>query len=213
MGKHLGFSVNFSRAVLLTSFFHKFMIIIPLIWAGILPIISLVHDGIIEFHGFSLCPNRAVLFSRRVHDTRIYGTMTRRGLCPKEHHLKSESILTVSCRLHVQQSLNIRTWGTSGLLWQWFNCALRIFCSFFLMCLLFFFCISVCIFPHLVYVLASIMAESSHCFLTCSRNSLHRLVVTLTYTHLRELRKLVGQLLLLMVTKQLRYCHCCCSYC
>jgi hypothetical protein len=58
-------------------------------------------------------------------------------------------------------------------------------------------------------VLASIIAESSHCFLTCSRNSLHRLVVTLTYTHFRELRKLVGQLLLLMVTKQLRYCHCC----
>jgi ABC-type polysaccharide/polyol phosphate export permease len=44
-------------------------------------------------------------------------------------------------------------------------------------------------FPSIIRVLASIMAESSYWLHTCDRNSIHRLVGTLAYTHCRELMK------------------------
>jgi hypothetical protein len=64
-------------------------------------------------------------------------------------------------------------------------------------------------------MLVSIMAESSHCFWTCDRNLVRRLVVTLAYTHCREMVVSgyvvidwsLSYMLLLIVPEQVRVCH------
>jgi hypothetical protein len=77
------------------------------------------------------------------------------------------------------------------------------FCVCFFIFPLFF---SLYFFPFYVgSLLASIMAEFSHYFWTCNRNSGHRLVGTLTYTHCRELMNSVGKLW------EISCCHAC--YC
>jgi hypothetical protein len=85
----------------------------------------------------------------------------------------------------------------------------------------FVFCFFLCFSLLWYWVLASIVAEFLSCFWTSDRNSVHRLEVTLTYTHCRELMKSVGKLLiemllshmlLLMVPEQGRDFHCH-SYC
>jgi hypothetical protein len=74
------------------------------------------------------------------------------------------------------------------------------FLSCFLSCFPLLCCFVVCL-------LASIMAESSCCFCTWKRNLVGRLVVTLMYTHSRELTMSVGK-----VRSISCYRTCCCSW-
>ncbi len=59
------------------------------------------------------------------------------------------------------------------------------------------FCFSCLFFRWMVLVQASINAKSSHCFRICDRNSVHRVVVILAYTHCKKLMKSVGKLSIL----------------
>jgi hypothetical protein len=86
---------------------------------------------------------------------------------------------------HLEYSVYSLEWGAScKLTWSLFFSAV-LFCVFCLSCHVFlFFVVSLC-----CLLLASSMAESSHCFWMCSRNSVCRLVFSLAFTHCRELMK------------------------
>jgi hypothetical protein len=81
-------------------------------------------------------------------------------------------------------------WGASWNLPTWSFFLVVLFCVFSLLCCVFLFCVFSL---YCCLLLASSIAESSCCFRICSRNSVHRLVFTLAFTHCRELM-LVGKL-------------------